>query len=107
MEHQIKFSHKYPKLCAMMGDSFLTHAKLLDVIAVDLNDLSSEFLNYDTGNGMYVFPPKKDNPMNVLIFRSEATGVVFTTIRPRTSTDYYRDGIGKMFKILIQGRDYE
>ena len=105
MNYQIRFSHKYAKLL-LGGDVFVKKAKLLDVISVDLNKLSSAFLDYDTDHGKYVFPPKKDNPMNVLIFRSEATGILFTTIRLTDSDEYYRSGIGQEFNILIKGRDY-
>lgn len=104
MSFQIKFSHKYPKLSIGM-DFYIERAKLLDVLPVELKSLSKDFLDYDTGEGMYKFGEGNVN-MNILIFLSDQN-ILFTTIRPVSSTGFYRSGIGKMFDVLIKGRDYE
>jgi len=50
---KIKFSHNYKKIAGT------TEARLLEVINVNLQNLSHYFITYDTDN-MYILPRKGD-----------------------------------------------
>ncbi len=92
----IKFSHRYKKLAVL--NSNMT-ARLLIVQKVNLEDLSRDFLNYDTEEifklptkGKYIF----------LLF--QANGGLFTTLRPMWPTKkflYYQEAIGEIFNVKI------
>ena len=105
----IKFSYPYDK---MPAGYYLS--KLLDVIPVKLEDLSPEFLKYDTrinGEEFYKLPAKGD--YMILMLRSTATShnngelneasQLWTTIRRRTpeKEKYYRGLIGKVLECKI------
>lgn len=109
MTATIKFSHSYDK---MPAGWYLS--KLLDVLPVKLEDLSQEFLKYDTwieGDEYYKLPTKGD--YMILLLRSTAikddTGNItessqlWTTIRRRTpeKEKYYRGLIGQVVKCQI------
>lgn len=93
----IKFSHFYQKLDGMVNHT----AVLLDVLPVKLEDLSAEFLAFDTDSGRFKLP-KRGNYL-LLIFKGY-TGL-FPTLRaawPTAKLEYYRSAIGEEFKIEIK-----
>lgn len=95
----IKFSHRYKKLEALGTEK---RARLLEVLEVQLEKLSPEFLAFDTDNGAYSLP--KTGPFLLLIFRSQ--NGIFPTIRRHTDekADYYRRSRGELFKVEITGK---
>jgi hypothetical protein len=104
----IKFSHKYIKLMDNRGEA-ITQATLLQVLPVEISQLSREFINYDTDNGKYVLPFKGFYIM--LIFQKQNCDL-FTTLRSMHSYNkwrgkeinklpYYEGLVGKTFNVLI------
>ncbi len=97
----IKFSHQYAKLrCINAG----MEAKLVEVLEVNLKDLSKAFLDYDTDNGKYKLP----NSGKYLMLIFEAEGGLFTTLRsmyPEKKKEYYRALISEEFKVLINPKN--
>lgn len=95
---KIKFSHNYKKIAG------ITEARLIEVINVNLQNLSKEFIEYDTEN-IYKLP-KTGNYM-ILIFHKECeaniSSNIFTTIRRRTDEKekYYRENLGKIFAVEV------
>jgi hypothetical protein len=105
----IKFSYPYDK---MPAGYYLS--KLLDVIPIKLEDLSQEFLKYDTliaDDEYYQLPAKGD--YMILMLRSTATShnngelneasQLWTTIRRLTPEKerYYRSLIGEVVECKI------
>lgn len=72
---------------------------LLEVINVNLEDLSKYFLDYDTDGGAYSLP--KNGEYLLLIFQGKSG--IFTTIRRRTpqKEQYYRSLIGAIFDVEV------
>ena len=104
--NQIKFSHLYPKLLDSHNDCVET-ATLLQVIPIDLKDLSREFIAYDT-DGVYELPPKSEYMMLIFLKPHEhyITDLnLFTTLRRWTPEKYryYTEQVGKAFNIIIKG----
>ena len=97
---KIKFSHKYAKL-EDFGNDIQKMAKLLEVVNVNLENLSEDFKNYDTDHGIYQLPNKGDYMM-LIFFKNKMSGL-FTTLRRRTEEKekYYRGAIGLWFDIEI------
>jgi len=95
---QIKFSHHYTKLGAQPPHI----ATLLEVIDVQLEDLSIPFLAYDTNyiGGKYPLPLKG----KYLLLLFLAKGMLFSTLRRSTPTKrkYYINSIGEQFKVVIK-----
>lgn len=92
----IKFSHCYRKL-QDQGDE----AQLLQVLEVNLKNLSRPFLNYDTDEGLFKLP--KSGAYMMLIFLGKRG--LFTTLRPCFPTaklEWYKSKIGKLFDIKIE-----
>jgi len=106
---KIKFSHHYKKLMDLEGEevgetnAFVSHATLLEVQIVNLDQFHKEFLDYDTDNGQYKLPKKGRYLM--LIFLKPDKCNLFTTLRPFTleKYNYYLKLIGKEFEIEING----
>ncbi len=106
----IKFSHPYDKLPA---GYYLS--KLLDVIPVKLEDLSKDFIKYDTAfsftanDGVWdsYYPlPAKGNYMILLLQAGSGNGRIWTTIRSQwgksgNKLEYYRNSIGEIFECKI------
>jgi len=93
---KIKFSHNYVKL-----NGIAKNVELLEVINVNLENLSETFLSYDTDN-IYKLP--KQGKYLMLIFRKTfMLGNLFTTLRRRTpqKEKYYRSQIGAFFEVVI------
>lgn len=98
----IKFSHRYSKL---LGRNYepINEARLLDVVPIDMENMSEEFLAYDTDQGKFALPEKGQFLM--LIFLKPGDKDVFTTLR-RANTEkkaYYRSMIGRYFNVQIIG----
>lgn len=111
----IKFSRPYSKLVFPSPQyRFCKIAKLLEVIPVELSDLSAEFLAYDTDNGTYELPKKGKYLMlifqNATVYNVKPSEIyrpeqhVFTTIRRETPEKllYYRKNIGELFNVVIE-----
>lgn len=94
---KIKFSHKYKK----MLDGF-ERSKLLDVIDVNIEDLSQHFKEYDTTYEGGLYPLPKKGPFMLLLLLSEK-GHLWTTLRRRTplKREYYNSHIGETFDCVI------
>ncbi len=103
--NKIKFSHNYKKI------SDTNFCILLDVIEVNLEDLSKKFLDYDTDD-VYKLPKKGKYLM--LIFQKEYIYInninkvnnIFTTLRryiPEKS-QYYKSKIGEIFEVILNER---
>ena len=104
MTLRINFSHRYCKFPFGFQES-----KLLDVLPVRLEDLSPEFLRYDTsyldgGEEKQYQLPKSGNYMILLLQASSGSGPLWTTIRsrwPPEKMDYYKSHIGVVFECRI------
>jgi len=95
----IKFSHLYRKLLDESND-MVEGAYLLEVLVVELAELSAAFLDYDTDGGRFALP--KRGKYMMLIFKKPHEDHVcayhlFTTLRRWTAEKerYYRGLIGK------------
>lgn len=99
---KIRFSHCYTKLNAQdyaPGEP-IEEATLLDVSVRDLADLSSEFLAYDTDNGLYHLDPGK----YLLLILKKSGSHLFTTLRKYTPEKYesLKSKIGNKFEIWVK-----
>lgn len=93
----IKFSHKYNK----MPEGF-EHSKLLDVLLVPIQELSKQFLEYDTTYEGGNYPLPKKGMFMILLLQSEKAHL-WTTIRRSTKWKlaYYSAHIGDTFECII------
>jgi len=102
---QIKFSHIYNKLLDS-HDDVIGKATLLQVIPIKLEDLSADFIDYDTDYGTYQLPVKGEYMM--LIFLKPSFGCpnlnLFTTLRRWTPEKYryYLEKVGKIFEVVLE-----
>jgi hypothetical protein len=111
MDLKIKLRHKYDKLPKGFENS-----RLLDVILIKLQDLSTDFILYDThysddelGDGYYPLPAKGD--YMILLLRCEddfgTDRNIWTTIRSQRGRGcidklaYYRKNIGQIFDCVV------
>lgn len=89
----IGFSHRYPKLHGQ------TSARLISIELCERNELSPDFIIYDTSydGGLYPLSPGR---YMVLVFLGNKL-IPFTTVRPWTKSKYlyYKGGIGSEFEI--------
>jgi hypothetical protein len=100
----IKFSHLYNK----MPRDF-QHSKLLDVLPIELEDLSLDFLLYDTsyldgGEEKQYALPAKGAYMILLLQAGSGKGQLWTTIRsqwPPSKLEYYKSKIGEICECQI------
>jgi hypothetical protein len=106
MTLRINFSHKYGKMPFGFQSS-----KLLDVLPIRLEDLSLDFILYDTSyldggeEKMYALP-EKGAYMILLLQANSGAGPIWTTIRsqwPPEKLEYYRSHIGEVFECRITG----
>lgn len=103
---KIKFTHTYSKLLDS-EDLPIKYATLLDVIPVNLKDLSTDFLDYDTDGGKYTLPKSGDFLMLIFlkpIDQGNGGLDIFTTLRsnfPKRKEIYYKEAIGKHFEVEI------
>jgi hypothetical protein len=111
----IKFSRLCSKLVFPSPQyRFCKIAKLLEVIPIELSDLSAEFLAYDTDSGAYELPKKGKYLMlifqNATVYNVKPSEIyrpeqhIFTTIRRETPEKllYYRKNIGELFNVVIE-----
>ena len=104
MTPRINFSHHYHKMPYGFESS-----KLLDVLPVRLEDLSLDFILYDTsyldgGEEKLYALPAKGNYMILLLQANSGAGPLWTTIRsqwPPEKMDYYKSHIGEVFECRI------
>lgn len=99
----IKFSHKYYKLHNF--DCLSKKLQLLDVVNIKLEDMSKEFLDYDTEKGTFPLPKKGDYMMLIFLKDNVYQGTnLMTTLRRRTpeKEKYYRENIGQWFDVQLQ-----
>ena len=102
----IKFSHIYNK---MPRD--YQYSKLLQVLPIKLEDLSQEFLKYDTsyldGGEEKQYPlPERGNYMILLLQAGSGYGQLWTTIRSQwgksgNKLEYYRGKVGEVLECQI------
>ena len=96
--NKITFSHNYRKL-REAGVQEGSTVCLIEVINVNLEQLSQAFLNFDTDNGTYELPT--NGRAMLLIFKAELG--IFTTLRRWTPQKerYYRSQITHNFTLQI------
>ena len=102
----IKFSHLYNK---MPRD--YQHSKLLEVLPIKLEDLSLDFLLYDTsynegGEEKQYALPKKGNYMILMLQAGSGNGELWTTIRSQwgkagNKLEYYQGMVGEVVECQI------
>jgi hypothetical protein len=103
----IEFNHKYKKLGIGNGQ-YCKKIKLLDVVNVNLENLSAEFLEYDTDAGLFKLSEKGKYLM--LIFLKEdyhgSNKNLLITIRSwkLDKEKDYRSEIGKWFDVKINNK---
>jgi hypothetical protein len=86
-------------------------SRLLDVLPVELQDLSVEFLTYDTkyekDGEFHRYPlPAKGAYMILILQAGSGNGALWTTIRSQwgksgNKLEYYQGAIGEMFECKI------
>lgn len=98
--HTIKFTHAYRKL--LLNGQPITRAKLLSVEQVRLQDITAEFLEYDTDGGLYSLP-KTGNYLKLTFLKPGKDFHLFTTLRSDRpgKIDYYLSRIGELFEVII------
>jgi len=94
----IKFSRKFAKIRGV------TDAKLIDVAVVQLENLSLEFIKYDTDGGMYDRLPKRGEYLMLIFSKGDSRENIFTTLRRATDEKrrYYRNQIGRQFVVVVE-----
>lgn len=92
----IKFSHRYGKL--RVGDGYAQEVTLLDVLPIRLQDLSKEFLRYDTDNGLFKLPEKG---MYLMLILMKPDFNICTTLRREVGGKYgyYKSLVGQDLKV--------
>lgn len=79
----VKFSHHYDKF-----PKDYCHSELLQVLKGDTRELSNTFIEYDTKTSEGLYYPLADGPIIILLFRTETSRKLWTTIRPYTTQKY-------------------
>ena len=110
---KIRFSHIYQKLLDQHNDC-IESAKLLDVQIINLENISQEFLNYDTDNGKYQLSGRGKHIMLFFLKPREdyvCSSDLFTSIRrwSEEKEKYYRGLIGKSLdnlENLLDGKKF-
>jgi len=110
---KINFSHDYPKLWKQKKAELLA-VRVIDAQAVAIN---KDLIEYDTKyilpdyspdftGGVCYYPLPKTGKLIQLIFVGDKD-IPFCTLRRYIPTkyDYYKKGIGKIFEIIIGGKD--
>ena len=100
----IKFSHKYNKLGTTL-DNIVSIATLIEVVVVELSNLSKQFIAYDAEGK---FPLPSSGAYMMLLFKKPGridsdTTDLFTTMRRYTfeKEKFYRENIGQVFDVKI------
>lgn len=97
---RIKFSHPYRKLQGNSGQ-LIDLCQLIQVVPINLADLTQEMRDYDTDNGVYELPVKGEYLM--LIFMKPGSADLFTTMRrsTRDKLEYYYRMQGQTFDVVV------
>jgi hypothetical protein len=102
----IKFSHTYLKLLDN-DQKPIDRARLIGTAVVELENLHSSFLQYDTDHGMFNLP--EEGLFIMLIFLKPYPGEdseknLFTTLRPLTPDKWrwYNRNVGNVFEVKIK-----
>lgn len=89
----------------MLGGELIRRAKLLSVEPVRLQDLTAEFLEYDTDGGIYTLP-KTGNYLKLTFLKPTKNGEtnLFTTLRSDRpgKIDYYLSRVGELFQVIVE-----
>lgn len=98
--HNIKFSHPYRKL--FLGGQLITRAKLLAVEQIKIEDMTAEFIEYDTDGGKYELP-KRGKYLRLIFLKPGQDAHLFTTLRSDRpgKLEYYTDKIGELFEVVL------
>lgn len=90
----------------MAGGEPITRAKLLSVEQVKLQDLTAEFLDYDTDGGVYQLP-KRGDYLRLIFLKPGRDFHLFTTLRTDRpgKIEYYRARIGDLFQVVIESAE--
>lgn len=99
-KHTIKFSYPFKKLIGTTN-TLIETAMLLQVLQVDLIDITQEMRDYDTDFGKYPLPAK--GKYILLVFMKPHGGGLFTTFRPETLSklEHFLSLQGNWFNIEI------
>jgi len=99
MTPSIKFSYPFKKL--FINSALIETALLLQVLIIDLTDITQEMRDYDTDFGAYPLPAKGSYLM--LIFMKQNGAGLFTTMRRATPSklEYYRSLVGQWFGLDV------
>lgn len=102
IRNQIKFSNYYLKF-GTLGKSVPKFSSLIEVLVVNLEDLSESFLDYDTRFTGGTFKLPKKGKYLLLIFQNSPIHALFTTLRKWTKRkeDFYKKKRGRVFRLEI------
>ena len=99
----IKFSHKYNKMQDIVNDK--DKVLLLQSIKINFEELTEEFIEYDTSYKEIYYPLPKTE-LILLLFKPKGKGKLFTTLRRYTPSKYefYKSSQGKWFDVVIDDK---
>lgn len=99
MTNTIKFSFPFSKL--FINSALIDSARLLQVLQIDLSDITQELRDYDTDFGAYPLPVKGKYLM--LLFMKPNGGGLMTTLRRETPSklEYYRGLVGEWVAVNV------
>lgn len=94
----ITFSHQYSKL--YHNKELISHAMLILVQIINLEDMHHQFIDYDTDEGKYKLP-NKGQYLLLLFKKNRYQPNLFTTLRCHTTEKeaYYKSKVGEVFTI--------
>lgn len=87
----------------MLNGSIINRAKLLSVEQVKIQNLTAEFLEYDTDGGLYQLP-RTGNYLKLTFLKPGHEMHLFTTLRSDRpgKIDYYLSRIGELFEVKLE-----
>lgn len=96
---KIKLTSPFSKL--FTRGSLVDAAKLIQVLEIDLSEITQEMRDYDTDYGKYPLPAK--GKYLLLIFLKPAGGGIFTTLCRSTPEKlrWYTEGVGQVFELSV------
>ena len=100
MTQIITFSRQYPKL-KNGQDVTIRKAKLMQVLSVELSELTHGFRNYDTAFGAIKLP--EQGRALLLLFQKPGGNDLFSSIRPWTPEQQalYDGRVGEVWDVVI------
>lgn len=95
---KINFSYQFSKITH--NGKLIEAARLMQVIELDLADISQELRDYDTDFGKFKIPAKG---LYLLLLFMHPNGSLFTTLRRHTppKAEYYKASVGFVFQIHL------